>query len=224
MSFRSTVSTVRASLRLNESSRWVRSRARSAAIPICARSLCSSGSSPGLEQRQLAVADDRDEQVVEVVGDAARELADRLELLRLAQPVLERSLLGHVGEDPVPLRLAVLLEQCRLVADPDDGAVLPPHPVLGAEEAGLERELLLAQGRLAVVLVEARAPWRLVRLPLRGRPAEHALDRGADVVPVAGADRGAVDDAREAFDQVSVSLRVQAIVHLVMIVRKRGRT
>ncbi len=33
-SFRSTVSRVRASLRLNESRRWVRSRARSAATPI----------------------------------------------------------------------------------------------------------------------------------------------------------------------------------------------
>ena len=72
---------------------------------------------------------------------------------------------------------------------------------------------------LAVVLVHARAPRRVVRPPLLGRPAEQPLDHRADVVPVAGADRGAVDDARQALDQVSISLLVQASVHLVMIVR-----
>ena len=69
--------------------------------------------------------------------DHAGKLADSLELLRLAESVLERTLLGDVGEESVPLRLAVLLEQRCLVPDPDDGAVLPPQPVLGAEEAGL---------------------------------------------------------------------------------------
>ena len=39
--------------------------------------------------QQLAVAHDHREQVVEVVGDAAREPADRLHLLRLAQLLLE---------------------------------------------------------------------------------------------------------------------------------------
>jgi hypothetical protein len=48
----------------------------------------------GVLLRQLAVAEDRREDVVEVVGDAAGERADRLELLCLAQLQLEAVALG----------------------------------------------------------------------------------------------------------------------------------
>jgi hypothetical protein len=47
----------------------------------------------GALARQHDVAGDAGEDVVEVVGDAAGELADRLHLLRLAQLALELGLL-----------------------------------------------------------------------------------------------------------------------------------
>ena len=46
-------------------------------------------------QHDLGVADDRREQVVEVVRDAAREAADRFHLLRVAQLLFEQQPLGH---------------------------------------------------------------------------------------------------------------------------------
>ena len=57
-------------------------------------------------QQQIAIADDRLEQIVEVVRDAARELADRLHLLRLRELGLERLLLGGVDEIEDRLRRA----------------------------------------------------------------------------------------------------------------------
>jgi hypothetical protein len=59
----------------------------------------------------LPVARDDAEQVVEVVGDAARQPSDRLHLLGLTELLLERAQLGHVARDrqeardaPAPLR------------------------------------------------------------------------------------------------------------------------
>jgi hypothetical protein len=49
--------------------------------------------------QELGHPDDDREDVVEVVRDAAGELADRLHLLRLAQLALERDPLGHVAAD-----------------------------------------------------------------------------------------------------------------------------
>ncbi len=49
-------------------------------------------------QQQLGVPDDGREEVVEVVGDAAGELADRLHLLRLPELFLQDLLLGHVPD------------------------------------------------------------------------------------------------------------------------------
>ena len=47
-------------------------------------------------EQQLRVAGDDGQQVVEVVRDAAREAADRLQLLRQREPLLEPQPLGHV--------------------------------------------------------------------------------------------------------------------------------
>ena len=54
---------------------------------------------PRLLEGQLGVADDDAEHVVEVVRDAPRQPAHRLELLRLGELGLERELLGHVAEE-----------------------------------------------------------------------------------------------------------------------------
>ncbi len=58
-------------------------------------------------QQQVAVAVDRGQEVVEVVGDAAGELADRLHLLALDELGLEGLELGGVGEDREQRRGAV---------------------------------------------------------------------------------------------------------------------
>ena len=56
--------------------------------------------SPGAaaQQQQVAEADHRGQQIVEVVRDAAGQLADRLHLLRLGELDFEALLLGHVDE------------------------------------------------------------------------------------------------------------------------------
>jgi hypothetical protein len=63
----------------------------------------------GLLHGQRDVAQDRDEDVVEVVRDAPGEDADRLELLRLQQLLLDPLLVGDVAEhDDHALERAVL--------------------------------------------------------------------------------------------------------------------
>ena len=55
---------------------------------------------PVVGEEQVGIADDCGEHVVEVVGDAAGELTDRLHFLALRQILLQRALLGRVeGED-----------------------------------------------------------------------------------------------------------------------------
>ena len=64
------------------------------------------GSSGEVVAEPVGVAEDRGEQVVEVVRDAAGELADRLHLLALSQAVLEIAPLGDVardGDEPVEI-------------------------------------------------------------------------------------------------------------------------
>ena len=50
---------------------------------------------PVVGEQQVGEADDRGQHVVEVVRDAAGELADRLHLLALRELLLERPLLGR---------------------------------------------------------------------------------------------------------------------------------
>ena len=53
---------------------------------------------PSLLADELEVAEDHGQQIVEVVGDAAGELADRLHLLRFAQHPFGLGAFGHVGD------------------------------------------------------------------------------------------------------------------------------
>ena len=75
--------------RPNASSWRVRSLARTAASRIAATFSLRGVAALELALQQVAVADHRGHQVVEVVRDPAGELADRLHLLRLAQLLLE---------------------------------------------------------------------------------------------------------------------------------------
>ena len=122
----------------------------------------------GAAQQEVGRAADHRHQIVEVVGDAAGELAERLQLLRLDQrgarflELLLRSdalgdVAGDLGEADV---LAVLVEdRVDQHVRPEQGAVLA-HAlrlalILALGERGLERPLGLAGG--AVLLgVEAR--------------------------------------------------------------------
>ena len=74
----------------------MRSAPLSALFRISFARLAWSGSRSRIDQ-ELDVADDDAEQIVEVVGNAAGELADRLHFLRLAQfrlhPLLARDVL-----------------------------------------------------------------------------------------------------------------------------------
>ena len=50
-------------------------------------------------RQQLGVAEDRGQEIVEVVGDAAGELADRIHLLRLDQLRFELPAFGDIDAD-----------------------------------------------------------------------------------------------------------------------------
>ena len=103
---------VSACLRAKASSRPVSAVAR--CTPCSAMSIARSMRAARHRRRQFSdlpadgveAAEHEGQQIVEVVGDAAGELADRLHLLRLTQCCLEPSSLGHVaGADDDAARL-----------------------------------------------------------------------------------------------------------------------
>ena len=75
-------------------------------------------------EQKVGVADHRREDVVEVVGDAPRELSHRLHLLRVPELFLQHDALGHVGLDAVDVDEPVGLETRRQTA-----AVPAPDPL-----------------------------------------------------------------------------------------------
>ena len=84
--------------RLNASSWRTSPAARWAARPISCRSSRRGSARRSPDDQELGVAQDGRQQVVEVVGDAARELTDRLHLLRLPELVLEALPVGDVPQ------------------------------------------------------------------------------------------------------------------------------
>ena len=83
----------------NSSSRRVSSDARREAVMIWSMSPAARDAVGELLAHERGVVGDHREQVVEVVRDAARELADRLQPLRLAQARLQPDVVGDVGRD-----------------------------------------------------------------------------------------------------------------------------
>ena len=89
--------------------RWMREKASNCEVSLAPRRPDSSAGlgdplQPRLLQRaadDLQPADHRGQQIVEIVGDAAGELADRLHLLRLAQRLLGALALADLGLQPV---------------------------------------------------------------------------------------------------------------------------
>ena len=88
-------------LRANASRCWVSSAPREAASSIIRVMAASCGSSFDRVGEDLDRAGDDGQDIVEVMGDAAGELADGFHLLRLPDPVLGRDLVGEVADEAV---------------------------------------------------------------------------------------------------------------------------
>ena len=95
------------------SRRWVSTAARWA--PRMALSVaCAESGCPDVRRSRWAASrwmfsrlpTDDGQQIVEIVRDAAGQLADRLHLLGLLQPLLDRPRVGHVAADAIKQALA----------------------------------------------------------------------------------------------------------------------
>src|ERR1700722_14274546 len=115
-----------------------------------------------LGKQELAVSADGGERVVDVVRDAAGESADRLELLRLVQLLLEAvsfglSLfsVGDVEEESLHDLLAVLAnDPVGLVLNPDDASVTGDETVFVSQRhAALANPRCGGSRALAIVRV-----------------------------------------------------------------------
>ena len=112
---------------------------------------------------QLAEGHDRRERVVELVGDAGYELADRLHLLGLEQLLLEPLLIGQVAnQDHVP----------PVAPDLDAG-----HLDLFGKRAAVGPEARIAEGAVALALHDLEAPAPLDGAPAPGPGCHIGLER-----------------------------------------------
>ena len=115
-------------------------------------------------RQQFEIADDRGQQIVEIMRDAAGQLADRLHFLGLPQLLFHRLALGDVArcrhDEPVAL---MLLGHAR------------EHDVDRARHAGHR-----AARRVTLVLASADASLEQTERELRLLDPENFLDRTAD--------------------------------------------
>ena len=167
-SFRSSSTGSSTCLRLNARSWRTTSAARSAARRTWSELAAGVLRQVLRAEQHVGVPADHGEQVVEVVRDAAGELADRLEPRGLRELVLEELALGGVGleadvRDDLAVRVA---ERARPERDRDRRAVAAAADDLGAAVLRAVREL-----RLEV----ARQLGPVVRRHRRQRPAEHLV-------------------------------------------------
>ena len=132
---------------------------------------------PQLLEREVAEAEHGHQLVVHLVGDAARERADRLELLGLAELLLGQHLVGdvHVRADPFAHPAALVVHRHRPHVHVTELAVLTAQPVPRHQHAALADGLLPgALHRGAVVGVDRLEPAPAAALGLglagEGRP------------------------------------------------------
>jgi hypothetical protein len=137
----------------------------------------------GLDEQREVAEQDR-EQIVEVVGDAPGELADRLHLLRLPQLFLEPAPLRDVlrdADDAVGLAVGGVAQLVRTIEDPANRSVGPHDAVLDhVRTVDRARAHRLHHAR-AVVLVDRLDPRQRLGVQARAGPSPDLLVRGADV-------------------------------------------
>ena len=101
-----------------------------------------------IAQREIGGAEDRGQQIVEIVRKSAGQLPERLHLLRPEQllarflePQLRLALLGHVAGDlgEADQLAVVVTDRVDHDARPEARAVLAAAPALGLVAAGLAR-------------------------------------------------------------------------------------
>ena len=161
--------------------------ARSAAVAISSMSARSGASGSSSSSDEVGVVHDDREDVVEVVGDAAREPPDGLHLLRMAE--LDLALpQGLLGLSPPGLRALALRDVAEVADDRADVRVIQP---VGP------RRLDPAHGTVGPL----HAKLLLVRLDLRLAHLGHALPHGVAIVRVhviekPGAQEGVRDHAQ----------------------------
>ena len=141
----------------------------------------------GVREQQLGAAEDGGEQVVEVVGDSARELADRLHLLGESELVLQALSLRNVAQvHQQILRLAIgVLHDRRVHVHPQRSAagLTPAH--LQVQCAGLTPEEPLPLGELAGDVVGVQHGRDRRSDELRLLEPEQAAERRGDLHPAA---------------------------------------
>ena len=141
-------------------------------------------------QQGLGVAEDDGEQVVEVVRHAARQPADRLELLGLAQLLLEEAALGDVLQraDQAHHRPAGIALRVHRRAHHADAAIRPDDAVLDLPFDGtpFDRVPHPPLDRRAVLGMQAFGVLGVVHHP---RAVRHAEDAGGPRRPPPGAGR-----------------------------------
>ncbi len=159
---------------------------RSADHSASAISSRSSSSPFALLLKQLQVAEDDRQHVVEVVGDAAGELADELEALRAAQPFL-----GRLALRDVLLHGDVVGDLAAGVADRRDGRQLPEQLAVLPLVVELAAPDVAAADRLPEVAVLAGLGVSRLQHPrvlahhLGVRVAGHLGELRVDVLDVA---------------------------------------
>ena len=155
-----------------------------------------------LVEHQVAVAENRGQQVVEVVRDAAGELADRLHLLRLAQLLFEPAPLGDVArvdDDAADRRIVEAVDADAFHDSPRAVRVMEPH--LCDDRRARVAERLDQPRRRPARDRRGAGSRRSSGRPSARRPAQMTLRRGAEVGDAAfGVDQqqrvGAVLDQR----------------------------
>ncbi len=124
----------------------------------------------------LGIAQDDREQIVEVVGDAARELAHRLHLLRLPELLFGRHALGHVAADEEVLLLR--LGPCAHPGQGHDVAFLVHIAAIEvAHAAAVPRQSHLRPRPLEIGRIDevgGAAPDHLLGLVAEDRPRARA--------------------------------------------------
>jgi len=168
--------------RLNASSWRVRAAPRSTDCLI-SRLLARRVLLRQLHQHQIGRAHDAHQDVVEVVGDAAGEPADRLELLRLAQLFLQRAPTGDVaeesGHDPGAPRHRQLEREVAAV-----GALPPQLELAPCKRSAAGGQVLVERFQVNGAFRRGQQQLDVAAEDMEPVVTEHLLRRGVELADV----------------------------------------